>query len=185
MKHDKKLIARFAFAGEWYDDIIQYIRQSYDDPVLFVALLAATSPRKTVRENWKLANRIYREHKAGKPYTRKGLLPAHTGNIDRALAGQELSGPKVRAFQENLSGNPDRVTVDVWIMRYYGMDNESPSAKEYQTIERDIVRQAKRFNTSPAAMQAILWTIARHNAGLSPSSFTGETKQKSFSFMED
>jgi hypothetical protein len=185
MRHDKKLIARFWFAGQWYTEIIDYIQKTYADSTLFAGLLAATSPRKTVRENWKLANRIYREHKAGKPYSRRGLLPAHTGNVDRAIAGQELSGPKVRAFRENLSGNPARVTVDIWIMRYYGMKNESPTAKEYLAIERDIVRQARRFNTTPAGMQAIFWTIARYNAGLSPSSFTGETKQQTFDFMED
>lgn len=185
MRHDKKLIARFASVGEWYDDIIRYIRQSYDDPVLFVGLLAATSPRKRVSDNWKLANRIYREHKAGKPYTRTGLMPCHIGNIDRALSGQELSGPKVRAFQENLSGNPNCVTVDVWIMRYYGKDTNSPTTREYREIERDIVRQARRFNTSPAVIQAIFWSIARYNAGLSPSSFTGETKQQTFGFMSE
>jgi hypothetical protein len=177
-------IKRFSDHGRWYADIVDYIRKTYADPILFANLLAATSPRKTVKANWILANRIYREHKAGKPYSRQGLMPCHTGNIDRAISGQPLSGNKVRSFAENLCGNFESVTIDVWILRYFGYDeNKAISDKSYAKISDKIRRIAKKTGYSPAAIQAILWTISRFNYGLGGSSFLGHTKQAQFSFM--
>ena len=178
-------IKRFESHGQWYTEIHDYIWKTYADPVLFANLLAATSPRKTVKANWILANRIYREFKAGLAYSRIGLMPCHTGNIDRALSGQPLSGNKVRSFAENLCGNFDSVTIDVWILRYFGMDeNKAISDKLYAKISDKIRRIARKTGYSPAAIQAILWTISRFNYGLGGSSFTAETKQTQFSFME-
>ena len=183
-KRTKYWIDRFKSAGQWYGDIVDYIRKTYGDPILFANLLAATSPRKRVRENWILANRIYREHKAGKPYGRQGLMPCHTGNVDKALSGQPLSGNKVQAFAENLCGNFDFVTVDVWILRYFGMDeNKAISDKMYSRISDKIRRIAKKSGLNPAQCQAILWTISRFNWGFGGSTFLAETKQAQFSFM--
>lgn len=181
-----RLIERFRHYGQWYADIRAYIVQNYADPDLFADLLSATSPRQTVKENWKLANRIYREHKVGLPYSRIGLLPCHTANIDRAILGQELSGNKVRSFSKNLRGDFEHVTVDVWILRFFGYSGDSaPSGSQYADIVKRIKCIAKRYQTTPAAMQAILWTIARHNAGFGPSSFLGETRQQTFDFAKE
>ena len=185
-KNTIQWIKRFESHGLWYADIVDYIRKTYDDPALFANLLAATSPRKTVKANWILANRIYREFKTGKPYGRQGLMPCHIGNIDRALSGIPLSGNKVRAFSENLCGNFESVTIDVWILRYFGMDeNKAISDKVYAKIADKIRRIAKKTGHTPAAIQAILWTISRFNYGLGGSSFTAETKQGLFEFAKD
>jgi hypothetical protein len=178
-------IKRFSDHGLWYKDIHEYIWKTYADPVLFANLLAATSPRKTVKANWILANRIYREFKSGKSYNRQGLMPNHIGNIDRAISGHPLSGNKVRSFAENLCGNFESVTIDVWILRYFGYDEtKAISDKLYAKIADKIRRIAKKSGLNPAQCQAILWTISRFNYGLGGSSFTAETKQKQFSFME-
>lgn len=179
-------ISRFRSAGQWYSEIHDYIVQTYADPVLFANLLAATSPRKTVRANWILANRIYREFRAGKPYSRTGLMPNHIANIDRALGGIPLSGNKVRAFADNLCGNFESVTVDVWILRYFGYDEKmNISDKMYSTISAKIRRIAKKSGITPAACQAVLWTISRFNYGLGGSSFAAETKQQTFDFVKE
>jgi len=70
-----------------------------DDADLFCDLLAATSPRKQVKANWRVALRVYNAFKAGQEIPRTGLMPAHLGNIVRALNGRELSGPKVQPLQ--------------------------------------------------------------------------------------
>lgn len=184
-KSTKYWIKRFESHGNWYSEINDYIVKTYDDPALFANLLAATSPRKRVKDNWILANRIYREFRSGKPYSRQGLMPCHTGNIERALSGQPLSGNKVRSFADNLCGNFDSVTIDVWILRYFGYDeNKAISDKMYAKISGKIRRIANKSGHTPAAIQAILWTISRFNYGFGGSSFTAETKQKQFSFME-
>jgi len=183
-KNTIQWIKRFEAHGLWYADIHEYIGKTYADPILFANLLAATSPRKTVKANWILANRIYREFKTGKPYSRIGLMPCHIGNIEKSLSGIPLSGNKVRAFSENLCGNFESVTIDVWILRYFGMDeNKAISDKVYAKISDKIRRIAKRAGLNPAQCQAILWTISRFNNGFSGSSFTAETKQQQFSFM--
>lgn len=184
-KLTKNLVDRFRHSGQWYKDIVEYIRKTYDDPDLFAGLLAATSPRKTVKENWKLANRIYREFKAGKPYSRQGLMPCHIGNIERALSGLELSGNKVRAFCANLRGDFNAVTVDVWVLRWFGHSKDSPSDRDYIRISDKIRRISKRIDETPAATQAIIWTIARFCWGEKPSSFTAETKQGLFEFAKE
>ena len=185
-KNTMRWIKRFEAHGNWYSDIHEYIRKTYADPALFANLLAATSPRKTVKANWILANRIYREFKTGKPYSRIGLMPCHTGNIDRALSGIPLSGNKVRSFAENLCGNFESVTIDVWILRYFGMDeNKAISDKVYAKIADKIRRIARKTGHTPAACQAILWTISRFNYGFGGSSFTAETKQGLFQFAKD
>jgi hypothetical protein len=106
------------------------------------------------------------------------------GNVESAISGITLSGNKVRAFAQNLKGDFTAVTVDVWILRYFGVDEKKAiSDKLYAKIADRIRRIAKRIGESPAACQAILWTISRFNSGFGGSSFTVETKQAQFAFM--
>jgi hypothetical protein len=55
--------------------------------------------------------------------------------------------------------------------------------KTYSELSAKIRRIANKTGHTPAAIQAILWTISRFNYGFGGSSFTAETKQTQFSFM--
>ena len=156
-----------------------------DDADLFCDLLAATSPRKQVSANWRVAFRVYNAYKAGLPIPLTGLMPAHRGNIERAFAGHELSGPKVAAFAANLKGDHNRVTIDVWVLRYFKIGKKRIGAKQYIELEKKIQRLAKRSKMSPAAYQAKIWAVSMRRYGRVPTSYTAVSgiNQRQFAFM--
>jgi len=156
-------------ATNWYTKCRTEIEKRYgDDADLFCHLLAVTSPRKQVTANWRLAERIYKSYKAG-ALDLTGTLPAHRGNVMRALAGEELSGRKVRAFAANLCGDLNVVTVDVWIMRYFGFEKLTDAI--YSFIEKLIKQMAAVYHMKPAEMQAELWYDIIRESGKTPKSF--------------
>lgn len=186
----------------WYKECGDSIRAEFGaDSELFIDLLAATSPRKQVSANWRLAMRIYhvwnnvgmhrdwffrclRCQDRGKKYPAKsdfvllhdnlfkGVMKTHRPNILRALKREPLSGNKVRAFAANLKGNLDEVTIDVWVCRYFGWDEKkSMSLKTYMERAEHIRRLAKLGGRKPAEYQAEIWYAAIHKAGKKPQSY--------------
>ncbi len=107
----------------WYRDCSNALYKKYGQNTnLFIDLLAATSPRKNIKANFKLANRIFHRHMNNLSIEYSQLLPAARKNVGRAILRQELSGNKVRAFAQNLKGNLNVVTIDVWMLRYYRIE---------------------------------------------------------------
>lgn len=155
--------------NNWYQQARELIESEYgDDWELFADLLAATSPRKQVKANWRLAVRIFDSHIAGE-VDYSGTLPCHRPNINRALNGEELSGRKVRAFAANLRGDLDVCTIDVWMGRYFGYETITKAA--YDAIEETVKMMAKREGCKPAEMQAEIWCRAIQAEGRTPKSF--------------
>jgi len=170
----------------WYTESRATIEKLFgDDADLFCDLLAATSPRKQVKANWRVALRVYNAYKAGTEIPRTGLMPAHTQNVMRALRGHELSGPKVSAFAANLKGDHSRVTIDVWVLRYFKIGKKRITAKQYIELEKKIQRLARRHKLSPAAYQAKIWRESMRRAGRKPISYTSVSgiNQRQFAFM--
>ena len=155
--------------NNWYAKCTAEIKRIYgDDWKLFADLLAATSPRKSVKANWRLAVQVYDSHIAGE-VDYSGTLPCHRPNINRALNGEELSGRKVRAFAANLKGDLDVCTIDIWIMRYFGFDKLTD--KTYSFIESVIKMMAAASHMRPAEMQSMLWCDTIREHGRTPKSF--------------
>ncbi len=157
----KLAMQQHAESANWYRADHEYIYKTFDDPELFADLLAATSPRAAVRKNYNIAMRIYNRFKSGREINYVGILPNAIPNIGRALAGVPLSGDKVRAFAENLKGNYNAVTIDVWMLRFFKHPTKKATSKQYKKLAARIRRQAKKHGITPAAMQAICWTYAR------------------------
>ena len=88
----------------WYADARAEIEFQYgDDADLFCDLLAATSPRKQVRANWRLAKRVYESRSFAHILLTEqtsdwlgllGVMSSQVPNVIRALNGEPLSGPK-------------------------------------------------------------------------------------------
>jgi hypothetical protein len=116
-----------------------------------------------------------------------GLLPAHKGNLKRAFSGEELSGPKVQAFAANLKGDFDRVTIDVWVLRFFGFKKNRITPKQYIALEKAISKLAKRRGKTPARYQSEIWERSMANAGRKPISYTSvsEVNQNQFTFMSE
>lgn len=121
------------------------------------------------------------------PIPLTGLMPAHLGNIKRAFGGHELSGPKVAAFAANLKGDHNRVTIDIWTLRYFKIGKDRISAKQYIELEKKIQRLARRHKMMPAAYQAKIWCESMRRAGRKPISYTSvsDINQLKFAFVEN
>ena len=159
--------------GKWYRLIGEEIHRRFgQDADLFCDLLAATSPRCHVRRNWRIACRIYNAYKAGKDPLYGGVtMRNHLPNVIRALARLPLHGPKVRRFAENLKGQSDRVTVDVWICRALGIDSNRLTSLDYEQAEHRVQLSAYFAGCTPAEYQAALWQVQRMADGHKPISF--------------
>lgn len=163
-------LKRMPDAGDWYADTfsnIQGLMAVYDSrgrgeadeqrTILFIDLLAATSPRTPIIRNTFLASQLLHYIHDGIICKIKMAFEAHLNNVCRAILGLPLSGQKVLSFQANLLGDKNAVTVDVWMMKVFAMDHDAPTTAEYDDIARATRKLAKQYGVSPAAMQATLW----------------------------
>ncbi len=168
------------YARNWYKDDIKHIQENFADSKLFSALLAATSPRVSVSRSYKMSIHIYNQFNSGQAIDYTGIIPAAIGNIKRALAGQELSGPKVRSFYQNLIGNENAVTIDVWMLKFFGIHNKGLTVKQYGKLADKVRRYAKRIGLTPSSLQAILWTYTRLIENRKNISYSRISKRKEF-----
>ena len=160
-------VKRLPDAASWYDDTFSNIQSLFemDDSgedsealtYLFIDLLAATSPQTNIIRNTFLATQMFAFINDAILCKIKMAFEAHLNNVCRALLGLPLSGQKVTAFQANLLGDQNAVTVDLWMMRVFQRDNEAPTPAEYEDISKATRKAAKEFGVSPAQMQAALW----------------------------
>jgi len=184
----------------WYQDATKLIQQLYGKQwKLFCDLLAATSPRRQVKANWRIADAILKAYldrvvnpaKFGDLLASNRILPAHLDNVIRALQRRPISGQKVSRFAANLKGDLDVVTIDVWICRAYGIDDKRDlSPTTYKRLEKRMIADAKRCNATPAGYQAVLWYAVRREAGLRAKSFVSVYRSifcetPYFDFMQD
>lgn len=163
---------------DWYTIARHNINMVYQYPKLFVDLLAATSPRKQVKANLRLANKFYNGVLHGysieyilNNFNISGVLPNHIPNIKRAIAGKILSGEKIKSFAENLKGNMYAVTIDIWVLRYLRINRDTLTPKQYNDIAKRIKRNAKYHGLLPAEYQAVIWNIQRDKAGFNYRNF--------------
>lgn len=162
----------------WYQDATKLIKKLYGKNWrLFVQILAATSPRQAVKRNWRQSAVIVRAYAERAKYPERlgdvlgDVMGTHMPNVIRALQGRLLSGPKVSRFAENLTGNLDVVTIDVWICKAYGIKPNKLSSALYDRLERKIIADAKKTNATPAGYQAVIWYAIRREHGLRVKSF--------------
>lgn len=72
---------------------------------------------------------------------------------------------KTESFARNIAGDPDAVTVDVWMVRAAGItDRDQPTVVQYREITEAVRRIAHDRGLTPAAVQAIAWIGARGSA---------------------
>ena len=164
--------AQIEAGAQWYDDAREYARLIADNlnrqTTLFASygeeatietgacILAAYSPNNRWANNISCALRYSLGETVGGLYAK----PAKLADI-RARGLAAITGPKLRAFARNIIGDPDAVTIDVWMARAAKLSGEVPTAKEYRTCEAAIHAAARKYNLTPATAQAVVWVIQR------------------------
>ena len=180
--------------NNWYSRVREEIKSQYgDDWELFADLLAATSPRKQVSANWKLADKVYRHLVDRIPQgagcleaclSSIGVMSSQQPNVIRALKREPLSGPKVRAFAANLKGDMSQVTVDVWMLRLF--DYDKPTEKHRKEVVDYVIRAAAELGCEPAECQAEMWEHSVRRAGREPKSYlVTAVKQRQLNLFEE
>lgn len=160
---------------DWYtkssDNLIKIFGS--EDISLIYGLISATSPRKSVKANLNLTKKLYKNYLLDEPIFKgiAGILPAHKGNILRVLNGLELSGNKVKSFYLNLIGDLNAVTIDTWVLKYFGLEDMILTAKRYRDLTKRIKANARRHGLKPAEYQAVIWTAIRDKHGFKPVQF--------------
>lgn len=98
-------------------------------------------------------------------------MPANVDRARNALASKTpvatLNGPKVRRFAQNILGDTDAVTVDVWAARVAlatPPDADRILARKgvYDALEDAYRVAARRRGVAPSVMQATTWVVARN-----------------------
>jgi len=191
----KRYIRDYEYYGQWYANSYAQVEHLFGEHArLFCALLAATSPRIHVQRNWRFAVRLLKGYLRGHNPDYRELLPCHIPNIKRAFAGEELSGYKVNSFYHNLIGDADHVTIDTWMLVFFGItelkvQNRIMNAKfRYNQYAEKIRRYADIFSLTAMELQAIIWTGTRADAGYRPVSFYSvgqDQNQQVFAFAEE
>jgi L-asparaginase/Glu-tRNA(Gln) amidotransferase subunit D len=164
----------------WYANNTEKLKKLFGaDYTMVAGLIAATSPRRDLKRNLRTAINIYRAikkdptliHYSPRKFQAKfQIMGAHYKNVLRAINGSKLSGLKVEAFRQNLSGNLQPVTIDVWMMRYFNYTgNLTP--KIYKQFSEQITELAAAEGLAPAQMQSILWNRTRRKAGFKAVNF--------------
>jgi hypothetical protein len=121
-------IARYVWIGRkdfnWYRDCEEVFVELFgrDRLRLVCQLFAATSINTSLKANITLFRKALYEIDNGLP--RGKYLPNIQAQIDSIRAGGELSGRKINSFARAMSGDPDAVVVDVWLLRAFDMDKK-------------------------------------------------------------
>lgn len=163
----------------WYERSGESIMRAVNnDPVeaeKIAQLIGIFSSNTPVENNMQFALQAYFQHKAGMPI-RSGMFPtAMSKKAEAVLNGTPWEGRKTNNFYNNLMRviDPSRdqgVTVDVWMMRAFGYDKDSPTEAQYDFVEKKVNEITARFNENlapgdqpwePQQTQAAIWVAAK------------------------
>jgi hypothetical protein len=144
----------------WYDDFAAALESKFGKSTgVFIDFVAATSPRASVQQNLKKAVDAFNKYFGNQEFV--GFMRGHLHNLLRAAVGKELSGEKVKSFSRAMRGDPDAVTMDVWMARAFGMNRESFGPKQYAAFAEAVRELAREAGVEPRQYQAAVWTGIR------------------------
>jgi hypothetical protein len=153
----------------WYEKAAAALIDLFGpDSRQFAALLAADSPRQTVEKNFRETIKVWKAwDDAGRPTDPAkiealldGIMETRKPNLIRALRGEQLSGPKVSSFTENVRGNLQAVTNDAWMAKFGDVDQKVFSDNGgYLGYTAKVRRVAKSMGLEPAQVQETIWSF--------------------------
>lgn len=76
-----------------------------------------------------------------------------------------LNGDKTNAFARAIAGDPDAVTIDVWMIVAAGMDaSKGVNKSDYALLAKSVRMIAREHDMTPRECQALIWIVARGKA---------------------
>jgi len=159
-----------ARGAAWYDEARAIAQSIADESGIalprVIAAIAALSPRCTWVANVKAARTLSLAAANEQPAPIVAGTLTNRAKAWACLTGADidatLTGPKVRAFYANISGDHSRATVDVWATRAAtGGRAIVPTRAQYPLFEEAYQRAAATLGASTAAVQAVVWAAVR------------------------
>lgn len=184
MPKDTSEIPKYLWVGrkdkDWYQECEDVLVDIFGRSQLEIVtkIFAATSINTSLKGNVTLFKRAYAEYLDNRPIS--NYLPNIQKQLQRIREGQDLSGRKISSFAKSMSGDPDAVVVDIWILRafkmnrrYYRSSSKSvreggATDKDYTIIENYIRKEAKQMGLQPREMCAMIWSGIRTLQGNDP-----------------
>jgi hypothetical protein len=173
---DAATAADLADGLAWYDrarrECERMAAEHGCDVECVAGVVAALSPRCQWASNVRSAELVLAAAAAGEPEPVVNGTMANRAKAWRVACGEDpdavLSGPKVRAFYANITGDLDAVTVDVWCARAAeGRANpQAPVRRRYELLAHAYRRAAQRRGMHPRDVQAAVWTTYRRRYGV-------------------
>lgn len=80
------------------------------------------------------------------------------------LGFDALRGMKTNNFARAIAGDENAVTIDVWMMRAAGMNNDSPNLTQYRELVQAVNNTAIIEGLTPRTTQALIWIVYRGSA---------------------
>ena len=146
-----------------------------------IQAIAITSTGSTpVQTNMGFALQAYSQWKAGKEILTGKYPVAMSKRLKDLFEGKDWEGRKSNSFYNNLMRvvDPSReqnVTADIWMGRILGLKNTdgtpfsgTPSLQQYNAIEREVNRVAKKLDWESQQAQAAMWVAAKARSANKP-----------------
>ena len=149
---------------DWYANSNALINKCFDDPNLFIDILAITSPRTTVKRNCINSIKTYEQITNNKALTvNYGITHTNTKrNIDLMLTDNIFNGVKINTFSNALKLKEDNnIVIDVWTLKAFNLKRRSPTHNDTIHITAIIKEIALKLCLQPYEVQACLWVYAK------------------------
>lgn len=157
----------------WYQECEQTLIEIFgkDQLQIVVKIFSATSINTSLKGNVTLFKRAYYEYLNNQPIG--AYLPNIQKQLQRIRDGKDLSGLKINAFAKAMSGDPDAVVVDIWLLRAFKMNRTyfrkqsqsfregGASKKQFREIEAYIRSEAPKHELQAREMSAMIWSGIR------------------------
>lgn len=178
-KRSEESLANLAKDSEyfknWYSDfkgfLVGFLDKHPDYAPLVSEFLNATSAATSVEVNVPRAVAALKEYISTGSFDSFKLM-AHKKNLERAVKGEELKGPKISQYSSAIFGDENAIPVDRHIAQLL-FNVDSPSLKQIEAAKRRIIGISERLNWTPRQVQAALWAANQKRKGQVALSYEG------------
>lgn len=178
-----KYIGKYLRIGKkdrhWYKECQEVFAEIFgpERVQLVCNIFAATSINTSLKSNITLFRKAYYEIENGLPIGE--YLPNIQLQLKKIREGKELSGRKIRSFAAAMSGDPDAVVVDIWLLRAFDMERKyfrvtkgdqkgrgrmrpvGATDKEYTKIESWVRQYAAAKGYEAREVSSMIWAGVR------------------------
>jgi hypothetical protein len=186
---------------DWYQECEALFKEHFGQErlKLVAQLFAATSQASSLKSNIQLFRKALNQWEKGLPFV--GYLPGIQRQLTNLRSGNELSGLKIRAFANAMSGDINAVVVDRWLLRAFNMDKMSlrttgphkgkmlssgATKKQFKLIEDWVRVKAEEMGIEPRQLSAIIWSGVRISiSGDKETHYKTILKHKLYNMYED